>query len=48
MVHMRLDDSLLKRLEGFRFKNRFPTRTAAIKWLLAFALDQNPKVEAKG
>jgi len=27
----------------FRFEQRFETRTAAIHWLLEFALKQNPK-----
>ena len=34
--------SLLKRLDDFRFKNRFASRAAAVKWLLVFALDQKP------
>jgi hypothetical protein len=41
-----VDDALLKRLDDFRFKNRFPTRAAAIKWLLEWALDQKPRPEA--
>jgi hypothetical protein len=39
-----VDPILLKRLDDFRYKNRFPTRAAAIKWLLAWALDQKPSV----
>jgi hypothetical protein len=35
---------LLKRLNVFRFKNRFPNRAAAIKWLLEWALSQKPSV----
>jgi hypothetical protein len=35
---------LLKRVDDFRFKNRFATRAAAIKWLLDWALDQKPAV----
>jgi metal-responsive CopG/Arc/MetJ family transcriptional regulator len=44
-VHMLLDRSLLKRLDDFRFKNRFDSRTEAIRWLLEWALKQGPKVE---
>lgn len=38
-----VDPELLQRLDDFRFKNRFGSRAEAIKWLLAFALDQKPK-----
>ncbi len=39
-----IDPELLKRLDDFRFQNRFATRAAAIKWLLTWALDQAPRV----
>ena len=39
-----IDPDLLKRIDDFRFKNRFATRAAAIKWLLDWALDQKPVV----
>jgi len=42
-----VEPDLLKRLDDFRYKNRFPTRAAAIKWLLDWALDQKPKPPAK-
>ena len=35
---------LLKRLDDFRFRNRFANRAAAIKWLLEWALSQRPSV----
>lgn len=37
-----VDPSLLKRLDEFRFKHRFESRAAAIKWLLDWALSQKP------
>lgn len=37
-----VENDLLKRLDDFRFKHRFESRAAAIKWLLQFALDQKP------
>jgi len=40
-----VEPQLLKRVDDFRFKNRFPTRAAAIKWLLSWALDQKPTPE---
>ena len=44
LLNFIVDDSLLKRIEDFRFRNRFPTRAAAIKWLLDWALKQKPSV----
>lgn len=46
LLNFIVDDSLLKRIEDFRFKNRFPTRAAAIKWLLDWALKQKPSVRS--
>jgi hypothetical protein len=40
-----VEPTLIKRLDD-RFKRRFVSRAAAIKWLLNFALKQNPKREA--
>jgi metal-responsive CopG/Arc/MetJ family transcriptional regulator len=42
MVHMRLDLTLLKRLDDFRFDNRFGSRSEAARQLLIWALDQKP------
>jgi hypothetical protein len=39
-----VDSALLKRLDDFRFRNRFPTRAAAVKWLLDWALREKPEV----
>ncbi len=41
-VHMLFEKPLLKRLDDFRFKNRFESRSDAIKWLLDWALSQKP------
>ena len=46
-VHMLFEPELLKRIDDFRFKNRFESRTESIKWLLDWALNQKPAV-AKG
>jgi hypothetical protein len=46
LLNFIVDDSLLKRIEDFRFKNRFPTRAAAIKWLLDWALKQKPSARS--
>ena len=42
MVHMLLEQNLLKRLDDFRFKNRLESRSKAARWLLQWALDQKP------
>ena len=44
LINFIVEDSLLRRIEDFRFKNRFATRAAAIKWLLDWALKQKPSV----
>ncbi len=44
-VHMLFEKQLLKRLDDFRFRHRFESRTDTIKWLLAWALDQKPVPE---
>ena len=41
-----IEEELLKRIEDFRFKNRFQSRAAAMKWLMTWALDQKPKPPA--
>jgi metal-responsive CopG/Arc/MetJ family transcriptional regulator len=46
MVHMRVDQSLLKRLDDFRFKRRFGSRSEAARWLMKAALDA--KLAPKG
>jgi hypothetical protein len=42
-VLLRLDKDLFSKIEEFRFTHRFEDRTKAIRWLLEFALKQNPK-----
>jgi len=44
IINFIIDERLLKRIEDFRFRNRFPTRAAAIKWLLDWALKQKSSV----
>jgi hypothetical protein len=41
-----VEPELLKKLDDFRFKNRFESRAAAIKWLLDWALSQKPAPKA--
>jgi metal-responsive CopG/Arc/MetJ family transcriptional regulator len=43
-VNLLFDDALMKRIDDFRFKNRFPSRTEAVRWLLSWALRQKPTV----
>jgi hypothetical protein len=44
-INLALDPALLKRIDDFRFKKRFRSRTAAIAWLLEWALKQKPDVQ---
>ena len=40
LINLVMDPKLVERIDDFRFANRFPSRAAAIKWLLNWALDQ--------
>jgi metal-responsive CopG/Arc/MetJ family transcriptional regulator len=42
-VNLHLSEKLLKEVDDFRFKNRFPSRTEAIRWLLEQCLKQGVK-----
>lgn len=42
LLNFVIEPDLLKRIDDFRYKQRFPTRAAAIKWLLDWALGQKP------
>ena len=39
-VNVLFEEKLLLRVDDFRFKNRFASRTVAIRWLIRAALDQ--------
>ena len=45
LINFVVDESLLKAIDDFRFKWRFDSRAAAIKWLITWALEQRPKPE---
>jgi hypothetical protein len=47
LLNFVVDADLLKRLDDFRFKNRFESRAAAIKWLLDWAIKQKPVPDPK-
>jgi len=42
LLNFLIELELLKRVDDFRFKHRFQTRAAAIKWLLDWAMNQKP------
>jgi metal-responsive CopG/Arc/MetJ family transcriptional regulator len=44
LVHIHFEDQILKKLDDYRFKRRFGTRSKALKALLLFALKQNPEL----
>lgn len=43
MVHVQMENSLVGRLDDFRFSKRFPSRSAAMKYLLNWALERSPE-----
>lgn len=43
LVHILLEKDLIKRIDDYRFANRFETRSAAIKHLLELALNMDQK-----
>jgi len=45
LLNFVIDPSLLKRIDDFRFKHRFASRAEAIRWPLAWALDQKPALK---
>ncbi len=42
-ININMQEELLDRLDKYRFKRMFPTRTEAIEFLLDYALKANPK-----
>jgi metal-responsive CopG/Arc/MetJ family transcriptional regulator len=40
-----MEPDLIKQVDDFRFKQRFNSRTEAIRWLLRYALAQKPRRE---
>lgn len=47
LINFVIDEELLKQVDDYRFKNRFPSRAAAIKHLIKVALDWEAKKEGK-
>ena len=42
MVNIAIPEHLLARIEDYRFEQRFSTRAEAMRFLLKWALEQNP------
>lgn len=42
-LHIPINDELTKRIDDYRFDNRFNSKAEAVRFLLEWALDQNPK-----
>lgn len=45
MLTFVIEPELLAALDDFRFAHRFPSRAAAIKWLLRWALEKKAEPE---
>lgn len=43
LINFVIDHNLLERVDDYRFTHRFTSRAAAIKFLIRWALDHNPK-----
>jgi hypothetical protein len=43
LVHILIDQPLLKRLDDFRFTHRFESRSEAARWLMTWALEKGAK-----
>jgi metal-responsive CopG/Arc/MetJ family transcriptional regulator len=41
---MELPAAMFEEVEAFRFRNRFSSRTAAIRWMIDYALKRNHKI----
>lgn len=46
-INMRFTDATLQEIEDYRFTHRFPSRTAAIRFLIEWALKQQPKKDER-
>ena len=45
LVNVLMEPDMIERLDDFRYTKRFPSRAAAIKWLLTWALEQQPEAQ---
>ncbi len=43
ILHLLVPEELSKRIDDYRFKHRFETKAEAVRFLLEWALKQNPK-----
>lgn len=42
-LNFSIDEDLLKKIDDYRFKNRFPSRAATVKHLIELGLKQEQK-----
>lgn len=42
-LNIAVPKDLIERIDDYRFENRFPSRAEAARFLLEYALKQNPK-----
>lgn len=48
LIHMIMEPELIDKIDDFRFEHRFASRAAAMKWLIKYALEQEPKPASGG
>jgi metal-responsive CopG/Arc/MetJ family transcriptional regulator len=46
-ISLLLEEETIRRIDTFAALNRFSSRTQALRWLINFSLDRNPKLELK-
>ncbi len=39
LINLHIDPKLVKRIDDYRFKHRFESRAAAMRWLMVAAMD---------
>ena len=47
LLHIVMDQALIDRIDDFRYENRFPSRAAAVKWLIERSLDRGERPDRK-
>jgi hypothetical protein len=48
LLHLVMDQALIDKIDHFRFEERFPSRAAAVTWLLEWAMEHNAKPKRYG
>lgn len=47
LINLMMSEELIKRVDDFRFENRFNTRAEAMRFLMEWALDNGAKIKGR-